>query len=138
MQLAPCPIESDALHVTVVVPTSNDVPDSGVQVIVTGARPPLTVGAPYDTATACPSIDCVTMFGGHESESAWTFSEGIGEGAVGGITDESSQVVSQASAHTQTTSRLALMLFEVGRCIAKGTQIVPFHHLEGQPTAFAD
>jgi len=35
---------SDAVQLTVVVPTGNCDPDTGVQVVVTGATPPVAVG----------------------------------------------------------------------------------------------
>ena len=48
---AVCAAVSDARHVTLVVPTGKPLPDSGVQVVVTGAWPPLVVGAVQVTVT---------------------------------------------------------------------------------------
>jgi hypothetical protein len=39
-------IASFAVHVTVVVPDANELPEAGVQLDVTGGVPPATVGAP--------------------------------------------------------------------------------------------
>jgi hypothetical protein len=56
---------SVAEQVTVADPTGNAVPLAGVHVVVTGACPPLTTGAPYDTVTAVPSGDGTVGEAGH-------------------------------------------------------------------------
>jgi hypothetical protein len=51
---------STALQVTLVDPIGNVEGLAGLQVIATGAAPPITAGAGYATLTACPSRDgCV-------------------------------------------------------------------------------
>jgi hypothetical protein len=48
---------SVAVQVTFVDPTGNRDPEAGEQVLVTGAAPPLTIGAGKLTATDAPSVD---------------------------------------------------------------------------------
>lgn len=64
-QEADCCTASFAVHVTEVVLTGKFVPEAGVQVVVTGAFPPVVVGAAKETATALPSIDCAETGAGH-------------------------------------------------------------------------
>jgi hypothetical protein len=56
---------SVAEQFTVAVPTGNAEPLAGVHVVVTGACPPLTTGASYDTLTAVPSGDGTVGDDGH-------------------------------------------------------------------------
>jgi hypothetical protein len=55
---------SVAVHRTVVVPPGKRLPDTGVQARVTGACPPVVVGALNDTDTGWPSADCASLAGG--------------------------------------------------------------------------
>ena len=50
---------SVAVAVTVVGPTANNDPRAGLETTVTGATPPLDVGAGYTTATGRPSSETV-------------------------------------------------------------------------------
>src|ERR1017187_727488 len=52
-------IASIAVHVTVVLPAGNVVPDAGAQLDVTGGVPPLAVGLPYVTAADVIDDDAV-------------------------------------------------------------------------------
>jgi hypothetical protein len=54
VQLAVCCLASRAVHVALVVPTGNT---DGAQLVVTGAVPPVTIGAANVTGTALPSND---------------------------------------------------------------------------------
>jgi hypothetical protein len=65
---ARCDAESVAVHVKEVVPTGNNEPDAGEQVVITGVTPPLTVGV-IVTAIDLPSSD-VSTGDGHEIVSA--------------------------------------------------------------------
>jgi hypothetical protein len=69
---------SRAWHDTNDVPSGNVLPELGVQVVVTGAVPPLDCGALKVTARGVPSDDAEDTFPGHVSESA-----GAGDGPFG-------------------------------------------------------
>jgi hypothetical protein len=56
---------SVAEQFTEAVPTGNAEPLAGVHAVVTGACPPLTTGASYDTLTAVPSGDGTVSDAGH-------------------------------------------------------------------------
>ena len=73
---------SRAVQVLVVVPTGNAVPDPGAHVVVTGAVPPLAVGAAKLTATGVPSTDWAATADGQASVSVAGGVGGVG-GAVG-------------------------------------------------------
>src|SRR5262245_12723454 len=72
-------VASTALHETAVVPTLNELPDAGVQVVVTGDVPPLTVAGGYVTACPLPGTPCTVMLAGHEMVGA----PGVGAGSFG-------------------------------------------------------
>jgi len=55
---------STAVQLTVVVPTGNCDPDTGVQVVVTGATPPVTVGLTYATLANLPLLATVVGIAG--------------------------------------------------------------------------
>jgi len=59
VHIADCLALSEAVQVTVVVPTANSEPDAGEQLLVIGAVPPLTVGASKVTFTGLPLCDTV-------------------------------------------------------------------------------
>jgi len=44
----------------------NELPDAGVQVVVTGDAPPVTVAGGYVTACPLPGTPRTVMFAGHE------------------------------------------------------------------------
>jgi hypothetical protein len=76
-----CAAVSDARHVTFVVPTGKALPDSGVQVVVTGAWPPLVIGAAQVTVTGWPSLDVPVALVGQ----AMLRAGGGGGGGVGDV-----------------------------------------------------
>jgi hypothetical protein len=57
VQLAGRACASLVVQVTVVVPTVNAEPLTGRQLVLSGAWPPVTVGAPKETGCADPSKD---------------------------------------------------------------------------------
>src|SRR5512146_1662646 len=61
------PSESVAVQLNAVVPTGNDDPEGGAQLVVMGLTPPLTVRPVYDTLTGLPSGD-VAVSTGHVIE----------------------------------------------------------------------
>jgi hypothetical protein len=67
---------SIAVHATAVVPTLNEVPDAGVQVIDTGDAPPVTVAGGYVTICPLPGTPRVVMFAGHVIVGAGGFCPG--------------------------------------------------------------
>ncbi len=70
---------STAVHETAVVPTLNELPDAGVQVVVTGVAPPVTVGGGYVIVCPLPDTPRVVMFAGHVMVGA----AGCGAGSFG-------------------------------------------------------
>ena len=64
------------MHDTAVVPTLKEVPDAGVQVIVTGDAPPVTVAGGYVTGCPLPGTPRVVMFAGHVIVGAGGFRPG--------------------------------------------------------------
>jgi hypothetical protein len=79
VQRAERPAASDAVHETVVDPTANVAPDDGVQVVVSGAWPPVTVGAENVTdAPVAPAAAAADALAGHV-----TARVGVGVGVMG-------------------------------------------------------
>ena len=72
---------SRALQVLVVVPSGNAVPEAGAQVVVTGAVPPLAIGAAKLTVTGVPSTDWAATPAGQASVRA---AGGVGGGGAVG------------------------------------------------------
>jgi hypothetical protein len=82
-QEATCWAASVAVQVTAVVPTGNVDPLGGTQTVVTGASPPLAVGAPKLTAIGPPDCDERETGAGHEIVSG-SIVGGGGDGGDGG------------------------------------------------------
>ena len=70
---------STAVHDTAVVPTLNELPDAGVQVVVTGDVPPVAVAGGYVTACPLPGTPRTVILAGHEIVGA----PGVGPGSLG-------------------------------------------------------
>src|SRR5262245_54310734 len=77
LQAAVCVRASRAEHEIVVAPSPNRPPLAGVQLVVTGAVPPVVSGALKDTVTGLPSVVSTCWAIGHEIASA------IGVGPAG-------------------------------------------------------
>lgn len=76
---AACCRLSRAVQATAVVPRGKALSDAGVQVVVTGAVPPVVVGAANVTASGFPSTELAATFAGQEIASA------AGGGGAGGV-----------------------------------------------------
>ncbi len=79
-----CACASVAVQATVVWPTGTGVPAAGVQVMPTGAAPPVTCGMPYASSTGCPVVVRRTDGAPHVSVN------GVSTGGLGwvGVGDE--------------------------------------------------
>ena len=106
-QFATCPSASEAVHRVSVVPMENISPDGGLQLLMTGAWPPLTIGGENGSATDWPSCDCTVMSTGQTMVNSPTLSTDRDEGAVGKANDDSLHEPRLAHTATHTTRRHA-------------------------------
>ena len=70
VQVAVWPLAAPvAAHTTVVFPTANDDPDTGVHVVWMGAVPPAVTGAGHDTVADWPWLATAVCAAGHAIDS---------------------------------------------------------------------
>jgi hypothetical protein len=98
VQAVDCAAESEALQATLEVPTGKALPDSGAQLVDTGAWPPLVVGAVHVTVTGCPCLEVPVAFAGQLIERA---GGGVGgSGTIGDGSDPQPASASERPAHS--------------------------------------
>jgi hypothetical protein len=110
---------SVAVQRTVVAPIGNIDADAGVQLVCTGATPPLATGALNVTATAAPFGDDAAWLAGHASVSAGrgSLTGGLGAGVrVGEVGDEHAHANSQDAINTACGQRLTRTARVCGLC----------------------
>lgn len=93
------------MHCTDVLPTGNIEPDPGVQDTVTGAWPPLPVGAAKVTAMPAADVVVTETGAGHDNVGEPGVGVGVGVGVGFGVGDVGLLVLHAAETTSATATR---------------------------------